>query len=253
MNRTLIHPRNRILPTVGYSPPAQPGFGLLGAKDVPIPQAILAHYPLPPTAQQYDSCGGDGTANALEVDIRRVFGRRAFSDGQQLDNLALWRKARQIDFPDEPVEGGGLWVDSAIKAAIALGFVPPDTEVISTDLDLSELCVVLGEPRPVLQGLAIGSSWESPSKINGMIQDWKPDQSMGHLTPILGMLEQGGEFFRLFLQSWGYDYGYHGLALVREPMARSAQIAPLTYWRYHTPLSEWTGWKDFIITPGPKN
>lgn len=232
-----------------------PGWTVAGAAQSTIFSAVQTveasqwtHYTiLTDNQHNLPACAGFATANWIECMVRSYHGKTAISQGQQIDGEAIWRKARQMFWSHEPVEGGGLFMDQGFKAAISLGILPPTTVVTMRDANLAELSRLL-KYQPVLQGTQVSNGWNNPDKQNGQIWDSHPDPLGGHATCIIGVLKQNDTRYVLFQNSWGDKWGWNGYGLLTEKQWIDSLISPLSSAILPWDFDKWQGWRDFIVT-----
>jgi hypothetical protein len=192
------------------------------------------------------ACAGFATANWIECMIRSKQSRNALKKGEQINGEAIWRKARKMFWAHEKEDDGGLFMDQGFKAAIALGILPPDTVVSMRDVNIAELSVILRE-QPVLQGTQVSVAWNNPSTVNGQIREAMPDPLGGHATCIIGVMEQGGNHYVLFQNSWGDRWGWNGYGLLTEEQWSSSLISQLATAELPWDFETWHGWRDFVV------
>lgn len=215
--------------------------------DVPaISVSVFSQYAIPTYSQKFEDCVGHATANVIEMIIRRYVNPLAFKEGEQLNGELIWRKARQMFFPNEPVEGGGLMVDHGFHAARELGILPPDVVIGSYTMGLGALSRILQEV-PVVQGTAVHDGWGHPDKENGQIPFDLPNPYAGHATALIGVLLKNGNPYPLFQNSWGKDWGFHGYGLLEGAQWQQSLLAPVSFIKPN--LHGWDGWKAHIIRP----
>jgi hypothetical protein len=219
----------------------------LGATPVS-PYSAWTRYAIPTYNQNFPSCVGHATANWFEMMLRRHVGRDVLKPGQQLDGDAIWRKARAMFYPREKVESGGLLMDHGFRAAIALGLLPPDSGVMCVHMDVGMISRML-RTEPVLQGTAVHAGWQHPSPESGQIPFKMPDPKAGHATCIVGVLEQDGEPYVLFQNSWGKSWGMGGYGLLRADQWEQCLLGPVAVCKLPDNWIAWNGWRDFLITP----
>jgi len=192
------------------------------------------------------ACAGFATANWIECVIRREIGHNAIRPREQIDGEAIWRKARQMFWSHEPVDAGGLFMDQGFRAAIELGILPRDTEVVASRMSVSTLAAELRK-TPVLQGTSVSNGWTNPSRENGQIPDVLPDPNGGHATCIIGVLRQEDTDYVLFQNSWGPSWGMGGYGLLTAQQWEQCLISPLTTARLPWDFVNHDGWRDFIV------
>ena len=222
-----------------------PTMAALGATPVS-PYSAWTKYAIPTYSQRYDDCAGHATANWIEMMIRRHVGRDALKAGDQIDGEAIWRRARKMFWPKEPVEGGGLLLEQGFHAAIAMGILPPDTGVMLVNMDLGMVSRML-RTEPVLQGTAVSKGWNMPNPENGQIPFDLPNPRAGHATVIVGVLMQQDEPYVLLQNSWGAKWGMGGYGLLRGDQWEQSLISPLCVCKLPDSFADWTGWRDWVI------
>jgi hypothetical protein len=159
------------------------------------------------TARPIPSCVGHATANWFEMMLRRHVGRDVLKPGEQLDGDAIWRKARALFYP--PREGGVGWAIDGPRVPGRPRARPPCPRVrglCAVHMDVGMISRML-RTEPVLQGTAVHAGWQHPSPESGQIPFKMPDPKAGHATCIVGVLEQDGEPYVLFQNSWGANPG----------------------------------------------
>lgn len=216
----------------------------LGATPVQ-PYSAWAKVAIPTYSQRYDDCDGHATANWVEMMLRRHVGRSVFADGEQINGEAIWRHARKMFFPNEPVEGGGLYLEHGFLAAIDMGILPPDSGVTTVHLDIGMVSRML-RTEPVLQGNAVHNGW-SRAKSNGQIPLDLPNPKAGHATVIVGVLKQGDHYYVMFQNSWGATWGYGGFGLLRDDQWEQCLLGPVAVCKLPDNWTEWKGWMDYVI------
>jgi hypothetical protein len=215
--------------------------------DAPVePYSAWTRWSIPTYSQVYPSCVGHATANWVEMMLRKAHGRDILKPGQQIDGDAIWRMARKMFYPSQKVEAGGLLMDHGFRAAIELGLLPPDSGVMQVRMGVGFLSRMLRE-EPVLQGTAVHKGWENPDPKNGQIPFNLPDPHAGHATCIVGVLEQKGEPYILFQNSWGREWGMGGYGLMRSDQWEQSLLGPLAVCKLPDNWKKWAGWKDFVI------
>lgn len=212
------------------------------------PYAAWTKYAIPSQKQHYGSCVGESTANWLEIMLRKHLGRDVFKDGQQINGEAIWRQGRKMFYPKESIESGGLLMDHGLRAAIALGILPPDTGVVTVHLDVGMLSRMLRN-QPVLQGTGTHDNWAAANRENGYITPRLPEPYAGHATVIIGVIEQDAEPYVLFQNSWGAKWGMGGYGLLRADHWSQSLLGPLVVAKLPDNWVEWNGWRDFVIEP----
>lgn len=210
------------------------------------PYSAWTRHAIPTYSQTYPACVGHATANWIEMMLRKHVGRDVFKKGQQIDGDAIWRKGRQMFYPREKVEAGGLLMDHGFRAAIELGILPPDSGVVCVRLDVGMISRML-RTEPVLQGTAVHRGWETPDPKNGQIPFKLPDPQAGHATVIVGVLEQDGDSYILFQNSWGAQWGMGGFGLMRADQWEQCLLGPVCVCKLPDDWVAWQGWKDFVI------
>lgn len=203
------------------------------------------HYAIP-TDNQHNlpACAGFATANWIECMIRKRIGHDAIPRGRQIDGESIWRKARQMFWAHEPVGAGGIYVEHGLKAAIVLGILPPDTQIVSSDMDIGQLAATL-RCAPVIQGTNVWSGWNHADRTNGQIPD-DAERGGGHATCIVGVLEQDGQHFVLFQNSWGGDWGLGGYGVLTRRQWSDALLAPLVTATLPWYFNEWVKWREYL-------
>jgi hypothetical protein len=219
----------------------------LGATPVS-PYSAWTRYAIPTYSQAYPSCVGHATANWFEMMLRRHVGRDVLKPGEQLDGDAIWRKARTLFYPREKVESGGLLMDHGFKAALALGILPPGSGIMTVHMDVGMVSRML-RTEPVLQGTAVHKGWQSPNPANGQIPFDLPHPQAGHATCIVEVLEQDGEPYVLFQNSWGASWGIGGYGLLRADQWEQSLLGPVAVCKLPDDWTSWSGWRDYVIRP----
>lgn len=215
--------------------------------DAPVePYSAWTRHAVPTYNQKHPSCVGHATANWLEMMLRKHLGRDVLAKGEQIDGDAIWAQGRRMFYPREKVEAGGLLMDHGFRAAIALGILPPDSGVMSVHMGVGFISRMLRD-QPVLQGTAVHRGWERPNAQNGQIPFELPDPHAGHATCIVGVLEQKGEPYILFQNSWGREWGMGGYGLLRADQWDQCLLGPVAVCKLPDNWKTWTGWKDYVI------
>jgi hypothetical protein len=193
-----------------------------------------------------NACVGYTTANWIEAMLRKTHGRDVLKPGQQIDGEAIWRRGREMFWPKESVESGGLWLWQGFEAAIDMGVLPPATatkEIKSLKFE------VLSEEMakyPLAMAQATHNGWNFPQRESGFIKRMKGDPAAGHAVLMVAMLKQGGKPYAMLQNSWGLDWGWHGCGILSEShwqlnaltVCCTAELPPM--WR------AWGGWRRFI-------
>jgi len=212
------------------------------------PYSAWTKYAIPTYNQQFPSCVGHATANWLEMMLRKSVGRDVFKPGQQIDGDAIWRKGREMFWPKERLDAGGLLMDQGFRAAIELGILPPDSGVMTVHMDIGMVSRML-RTEPVLQGTAVHNGWNRANPQNGQIPFELPNPHAGHATCIVGVLEQDGDVYVLFQNSWGKNWGHGGYGLLRADQWEQCLLGPVAICKLPDNWTKWTGWKEYVIKP----
>jgi hypothetical protein len=215
--------------------------------DAPVePYSAWTRHAVPTYSQRFPSCVGHATANWIEMRLRRIHGKNILKPGEQIDGDAIWAKARRMFYPTQKVEAGGLLMDHGFRAAIELGLLPPGSGVMGIRMGVGFLSRMLRD-QPVLQGTGVHKGWERPDPRNGQIPVLLPDPNAGHATCIVGVLEQKGEPYVLFQNSWGREWGMGGYGLMRSDQWAQSLLGPLAVCKLPDDVSKWDSWRDFVI------
>lgn len=205
------------------------------------------YHSLPSDSQgDLGACVGYAWANWLECMIRRHIGREALKPGQQIDGEAIWRKGRQMFYPRERIEAGGLLLDHGYEAMLAMGLLPKGSMLVRVNRnDAVALSLVLrGNPLVIAQALHRG--WNYPNKESGFIPREKGNPWEGHAVLLTGCTKQRGDPFYLVSNSWGTGWGWQGLCMLSEPHYRINTLAMPAYavmpdgWTEHDGWRRWT-------------
>ena len=101
----------------------------------------------------------------------------------------------------------------------------------------------------MLQGTAVHAGWQHPSPESGQIPFKMPDPKAGHATCIVGVLEQDGEPYVLFQNSWGKSWGMGGYGLLRADQWEQSLLGPVAVCKLPDDWTRWNGWRDYVIRP----
>lgn len=220
---------------------------MLWADSDVVPQSHLTRFVIPTDNQHhFPACAGFATANWVEIMLRKTHGHAILKPGEQIDGMAIWRKARRMFWAHEPVDSGGLFMDQGFRAAVALGILPQDTVVEMVNLGVADLSRKLCD-QPVLQGTTVSKAWSDPNPQNGHITFAVPEPG-GHATCIIGVLEQENNHFILFQNSWGERWGWHGYGMLRSDLWARNLLGPLATARLSHRWQLWNGWRDYVVT-----
>lgn len=171
--------------------------------DTPFVETVShTKYMLPSDNQgNLPACGGYMMANWIEWLMNKS--GRYISEGYQVDGDAIWRHAREMFWKNL---SGGLYMPQAFLAAVDMGFLVGEYKIIS----VSEVMKLL-PTRPVCVMLSITDNWYSPKKQNGFIKEG--GKLVGnHFVTMVGATIQDGVEYVHFLNSWGYKWGFNGIA-----------------------------------------
>ena len=201
-----------------------------------------------PSDSQGDTsaCVGYAWAGWMESMIRKHVGRDALAPGEQIDGEAIWRAGREMFYPRDRVEAGGLLLEHGFEAAVALGILPRGSVLVrcrSNDAVALSL-VMRGNPLVIAQALHDG--WNFPNAESGFIRRATGDRLAGHAILLSGVTKQRGDPFYYISNSWGTGWGWHGLCMISEPHYRINTLAMPAYavmpdgWTEHGGWRRWT-------------
>ena len=192
------------------------------------------------------SCVGRAWAGWLECMIRRYIAQSAIPVGAQIDAHRIWARGREMFW------GGsldaGLYVHQGLAAMVDLGLVPPDTVPMRvTEESVSMAQVLLS--TPVVWAHMVSQAWYTADPVNGGIApDIAPSGLGAHCTLYLERLVQDGNGWCLLANSWGADWGYYGLGLLRETNAIDYRL-PNSFYTARIPdgWEKWRGWEKHLL------
>jgi hypothetical protein len=206
-------------------------------------------YVVPTYAQRYDDCVGHAWANWLECIVRRHVGLEAIPRGMQLDGNLLWSYARRAWW--NGVMQGGIYIPQGWQAMINLGWIPGDSILVDVPADFESYNQVLFM-TPVVQGHQVSEPWIDADRENGYIlRPAIPAAGMGgHCTLGIAAAWQDGPF-RPLLNSWGPDWGFHGIGLLDDRQWIETALDDGGY-TCHIPggmqrLAVFDGWRSALI------
>jgi hypothetical protein len=195
------------------------------------------------------SCVGRAWAGWMEAMLRR-YGPASPLDQfeMQIDAGAIWRKGREM-FHGGALDGG-LHLHEGGQAAIALGILPPGTELVR----LHPGWMPVGEAlamTPIIQAHGIGAGWHRPDRQSGCIDHTAasdPGRYGYHATLLCERFQDERGRWLLFQNSWSAKWGYHGFGILRADAWHNSLI-PSGLWTARLP-DDWLnhkGWKSFLV------
>jgi C1A family cysteine protease len=193
-----------------------------------------------------NACVGYSTANWLEAMLRKHLGRDVLKPTEQIDGELIWRTGREMFFPDEPVEDSGLWLHHGFKAAIALGLLPPGTIVQEVRQNRLDVLSQRLKEAPLVMAQATHQQWNNPKRESGFIKKAKGDVYAGHAVLMVGITQQAGKNFVLLQNSWGLDWGWHGLGLLSEAHYYLNNMAPCCTAKLPEGWQSYDGWRKYV-------
>lgn len=172
-------------------------------------------YCLPTYNQDGSSCVGQSWANWLELMVRRYIDHRAIPARFQISGEAIYKRACDLFFHGD--YSGGLYLDQGFHAAKELGILPSDATLQVVRNDWISMGIAL-DATPVVTGHMIDAGWSNPDPDNGCLDHApkNPNQIGGHATLRIGRLYYTNTRFYVHQNSWGADWGWHGLFLIDE-------------------------------------
>lgn len=193
-----------------------------------------------------NACVGYTTANWVEAMLRKTYGRDILAPGEQIDGEGIWRRGRQMFWPNETVESGGLWLRQGFQAAIELGILPPGTTITEPSVNNFEHMSRHLETSPVAIAQATHQGWEMPRKDNGFIERKKGDPYQGHAILCVGLTMQAGKPFLVLQNSWGLDWGWHGLGILSESHYQLNALSTFCTAKLPPSWPQWDGWREHV-------
>lgn len=194
------------------------------------------------------SCVGRAWAGWMEAMLCRYAGEGTFKySHRQIDASSIWRKGREM-FHGGALSGG-LHLHEGGQAAIALGILPPGTELVQLTGGWNAVGEALAL-TPVIQAHGVGAGWYRPDKVSGCIDHTAasdPGRYGYHATLLCERLQDDHRWLML-QNSWGASWGYHGFGILREDVWRESLI-PSGLWTARLP-DDWLnhrGWEAFLV------
>ena len=192
----------------------------------------------PADDQHWGSCVARATAGMIEVAAKlrgQDLGR------SQLDALRLYKHAREMFWPGEQWNAGGLFLDQAFVAAVDMGLLPSNAALRSITYGFEEMDELF-EEHAFLAGFVVHDGWMKPDKDDGEIREglklypW----SGQHAVLLVGTQVQRGRFWIVFQNSWGEDWGRYGFGIIS---AVDFERTILPEGPYYLDIPEGTDWK----------
>lgn len=227
------------------------------AKFVPAPKSMpdriqytteWIYHSIPATSQgDTNACVGFTVANWIEAMLRKDLGRDILKRNQQIDGVKIWETGRKMFFPNEPVADGGLWLDHGFRAAIAMGLLPDDSIVQEVNLNNFDSISRFLADTPLAMAQATHSQWNHADSDSGFIRKRKGDPYAGHAILMVGMTKQKGVPYAIFQNSWGLDWGWHGLGLLSEAHYLQNTLSNCYTALLHPDWHRSSTWRDYVI------
>ncbi len=223
---------------------------MLRARSSALPAAASvtgwADFAVPSDCQGDDpSCVGFAWANFVELMVRRYVSRDAIPAGCQIDGRAIWARGREMFWRGRM--DGGLWLSQGFEAAADLRIFPAGSGAVRIAPDWRSIGETLLS-QPIVMGTATWAAWHEADATNGAIAPRFRRNLENHATLLVERLVQGDGEHGLFQNSWGSDWGWHGLgclrfdAILRALMRSGFYAANLPErWAGHR------GWEKYII------
>lgn len=207
---------------------------------------------VPTYSQQYDSCVGHAWANWLEAMLRRYVRKSIIGQDRQINGDWIWMQARKKHWGG--VLKGGIFIAQGFEAMIDLGWLPPDAILVEVPGDFSSYNDALAL-TPVVQGHEVTADWLDAAHDNGCIPPrYKPMvRGGGHATLGIATARQDGALYRVLENSWGEDWGWHGLGLMTDEFWLTTTLDDAVYTAALPDGRDWSelaslGWKDALIS-----
>lgn len=207
---------------------------------------------VPTYSQKYDSCVGHAWANWLECMLRRYIRRDIISANRQINGDCIWMHARKKHWGG--VMKGGIFIHQGFEAMVDLGWIPEDAILVEVPADFETYNNVLAD-TPVVQGHQVTSGWFEADPENGCIaHTMKPSMSrMGHATCGISTTIKAGIPFRGLLNSWGDNWGWHGIGLMTDKYWTATALDDIVYTIALPPGRTWRDleslkWKSALIS-----
>ena len=213
---------------------------------------------VPTYSQQLPSCVGHATANWIECVLRLTHGRGVLKPREQIDGDAIYERGREMFFAGK--KGGGLQLSQGFSAAIDLGILPKDTEIVAVEPTLYAISAALID-APLVQGHVVSKDWQYASFSNGALPGKTRANILegAHATLAIGIWIRDGKVMLPFQNSWGAGWGWNGVGQMTW-----AQWKDGIRWLinpeddvmrgdgpYTAKLPEnwktWNGWKKFVV------
>jgi len=202
----------------------------------------------PVEQQLWGSCVAYATACVIEIEYN-AFGRGLRPD-QQVDAMAIYRRARQMFWPREEWNAGGLYLDQGFWAAIDLEILPDGTEICEVNDGFEELGEVL-MAHPLVQGHVVTPEWFSPDPEDGelpmLAEGYKAGEYGLHATALVGTQVQGKYEGLIGQNSWGRRWGMGGYFLMAKEDWAKTLLGDGPYWMVVPDYKSWEIPEQYIL------
>jgi len=196
---------------------------------------------LPTYNQNGPSCVGHAWANWLELMLRRYSETEPFQPGEQISGEHIWLRGRDMFYTNRK---GGLTIRQGFEAMRNLGYIPPEATLLAVLPNW--ICVGYAlQSTPLVQAHNVHPGWDQPDPASGCIDhSYTPTVADGyHATLRIGRLVQNGKRFYVGQNSWGPNWGWHGLFVMTESEDAEGIMTDGPY-TANLP-SGWTAWEDW--------
>jgi Papain family cysteine protease len=203
-------------------------------------------YSVPTINQLGPSCCGQAWANWMEMMLRRYVGKDCLQPGEEIDGRAIWAKGRELFYGG--AQTGGLYLGQGFAAMIALGMIPPKSQLLDVDPSIDAMAAQL-QKTPMVQGHVVCEGWYHPNPENGCLDhSTRPGPGDGgHATCLMGLSVKNNTVFWVAQNSWGTDYGWKGYFLMTDSMWKTGYLGegPCTA-ALPDGWEQFDGWKQYV-------